>query len=211
MRLYAISTRILAIITVFSGLAIFVLHYKCSQSDEISFWINVALAIFGSSLLSLITSLIGYFQEKKMTLERFNTLVINLLRMYNKYNKEWGYQEKVEFLIEAYDFDASELDHTFLNIYFLSEIKQQTHAMLWNNIYMPIVEVTKEISNFEAHLRLDGKEENMKRYVSQIEELLIDWRFVDNVKNNLDLFYQKYILGKRKTEKLKKELKNYHG
>ena len=70
MRPYKRLTIICGMISFFSLAICLCLHYFaiCDESD---FWINVCLAVFGSALLSSLTSLVTYFHEKRSTLEGF--------------------------------------------------------------------------------------------------------------------------------------------
>ena len=55
--LLSMSTFIISLILVINNL--------CTHNDMVNYWINVALAIFGSSVVMLFTSIWGYFSERK--------------------------------------------------------------------------------------------------------------------------------------------------
>lgn len=57
--------------------------YYIVSSKEAEFWCNILLGIFGGSVLTLISSIIGYKVERKRILEKF---------YYNKlmYKKEYS-------------------------------------------------------------------------------------------------------------------------
>lgn len=48
------------------------------------FWCNVLLGVFGGAILTAITSIMGYFVERRKTLEQFYLETIKLLKRYNK-------------------------------------------------------------------------------------------------------------------------------
>lgn len=52
------------------------------------YWCNVMLGIFGSSLLTAITSLIGYFTERKTVMEEFYTETLKLFNQFNRYQHD---------------------------------------------------------------------------------------------------------------------------
>lgn len=70
MRAYKRLTVICGIMSLFSLIICLLLHYFV-PCDESGFWINICLAVFGSALLSALTSLVTYFHEKRSTLEGF--------------------------------------------------------------------------------------------------------------------------------------------
>ena len=47
------------------------------------FWCNVLLGIFGGAVLTSITSIMGYFVERRHALEEFYLETIKLLKRYN--------------------------------------------------------------------------------------------------------------------------------
>ena len=57
MRIYKITVWITLFLTLISIICACYLQYICMQKD---FWVNVSLSIFGSSFLTLLSSLVGY-------------------------------------------------------------------------------------------------------------------------------------------------------
>ena len=71
MKNHVISIKVTAWLTGISLIALLIIHSDC-QGREADFWCNICLAVFGSGLLSFITSCIGYSTEKVRTLEAFS-------------------------------------------------------------------------------------------------------------------------------------------
>ena len=73
MRNYVFSSYITGILTLMAIIIVLYLHYSATIMDS-EFWVNICLAIFGSSLLALITSVVGYFSAKRKNNTGINTL-----------------------------------------------------------------------------------------------------------------------------------------
>lgn len=61
------------------------------------FWCNVLLGIFGGAVLTSITSIMGYFVERRHALEEFYLETIKLLKRYNKYQTDLTPDQKINF------------------------------------------------------------------------------------------------------------------
>ena len=96
MRPYKRLTIICGIISLLSLAICLFLHYFV-LGDESDFWINICLAVFGSALLSALTSLVIYFHEKRSTLEGFMYHCKNILHVLNKYQDSMSLEEKMKF------------------------------------------------------------------------------------------------------------------
>lgn len=79
MGIYKRTIIITGILTVISFSACLVLHYMY-MSREAEFWCNITLGILGSSLLTLISSIIGYKVERKRILEKFYFYTYKILK-----------------------------------------------------------------------------------------------------------------------------------
>ncbi len=106
MRPYKRLTVICGIISFLSlTLCLFLRYFViCEEAD---FWINVCLAVFGSALLSALTSLVTYFHEKRSTLEGFMYHCKYLLHTLNKYQDSMSLEEKMKFYLDYHDIDKS--------------------------------------------------------------------------------------------------------
>ena len=98
MKVYKISVYITMGLTILSALAALITHYRINSSEG-DFWSNVALAIFGSAFLTLITSLIGYFVERRRILQDFSSRTKIILKQLNKYQVDWPVEKKIDFFL----------------------------------------------------------------------------------------------------------------
>lgn len=178
MRTYAICSRVTAILTVSSFMLIIILHYLC-QGIEIEFWSNIALAIFGSSILAFITSIIAYFAEKRIALEGLWFSTKTLLHYINKYELNWDLEKKIDFYINYIDIDKSLWDANIGTIYFLNDFGRTCQNYIYDYIYSPINKFNQEVQKHEFHFRWhkDGSGKNdriMEKFVSEIEDMFME-------------------------------------
>lgn len=103
---YVISTRVTALLTSLSFIATLFIHYGF-YGKEADFWCNICLAIFGSGLLALITSWIGYTTEKRHTLESFSYNTHSLIHVINKYELDWSLEKKIDFFLDYTNIDKT--------------------------------------------------------------------------------------------------------
>lgn len=93
MGIYKKTIKITGLITLMSFLGCLVLHYMC-VSKEAEFWCNITLGIFGSSLLTLISSVVGYRVERKRVFEKFFCYTNKILKQINQYQEHMTLEEK---------------------------------------------------------------------------------------------------------------------
>ena len=173
MKNYVISTRITALLTVVSLAVAITIHYGCHGS-EADFWCNVSLAVFGSGLLTFITSCIGYASEKRRTLEGFSYSTRSLLHIINKYDLNWDLETKIDFFLQYNDVDKSVWDANLGSIYFMFDHGRESFRYIYQKIYEPLLKLNQTIGSHEAHFRWhkDGSGKNdvvMANFVSEIE------------------------------------------
>lgn len=177
MRNYVIASRMTAVLTTISFLAIILIHYLCCGA-EADFWCNVCLAIFGSALLTFITSIIGYFTEKRNTLESFAYSTRSLLHVINKYDVNWELEKKIDFFLDYVDIDKSLWDFQLGAIYFMNDFQKEKFKYIYSTIYKPILVLNQAANKHEFHFRLhkDGIGKNeavMADFVSELEDMFI--------------------------------------
>lgn len=167
MSVYKKSVICTGILTVFSISLAMILNYALNQD----FWCNVCLGIFGSSLLSCITVVIGYFAEKRIVLEGFGAETHKLLYEFNKYQREMPLDDKIECFLNIIDYDTMTWGMYLGKIDFFDNRQRK---YIYNEIYYPLLNVRKVITehmwNFRMHK--NGKVRNeavMKTYVEEIE------------------------------------------
>lgn len=179
MRIYRNSVYVTGCITLISAFMSFVFHYWFlkSQHSEIEFWCNVALAIFGSGLLTFISSTVGYCAERQKTLEGLRYQTERILHFLNKYEISWNRKKKLEFYISYMDQDFSTWDAYMGDIVFLHDQKHK-YEYIYNIIYKPILDLNNAIGNklpnFKWHLEGTGRNDGaMDIFISEIEGLFL--------------------------------------
>ena len=177
MKNYVIASRTTASLTIISFGFVVYIHY-CCLGTEADFWCNVLLAIFGSALLTLITSIIGYFTEKRNTLENFSYSTRSLLHVINKYDVNWELEKKIDFYLTYVDIDKSLWDSRLGAIYFMNDLRRKKFNYRYNNISKPLLDFNQTVCKHEFHFRWhkDGSGKNevvMAKFVSELENMFI--------------------------------------
>ncbi len=177
MKNYVIATRVTASLSFISFfIAVIIQYFGCGATTE--FWCNVCLGVFGSSLLTFITSIIGYFTDKRKTMESFLYSTYSLLHIIKQYDINWELEKKIDFYLNYLDIDKSIWDFQFGAIYFMFDINDKNFKYIFNNIYKPIFDFNQAISKHEYHFRWhkDGSGSNaavMEVFIPELENLFI--------------------------------------
>ena len=85
MRVYKKLTLITTLLAGFAFAMAIIIHY-CFSCAEADFWVNVCLGIFGSAILTALTSVVSYHHEKRKTLEGFVYHTRQIISHLNKYH-----------------------------------------------------------------------------------------------------------------------------
>lgn len=176
MRPYKRLTLICGIISFFSLVICLFLHYFIGNESD--FWINVCLAVFGSALLSALTSLVTYFHEKRSTLESFMYHCKSILHVLNKYQDSMSLEEKMKFYLDYHDIDKSAWDAAYGNMDFFTERITSKRKYIYEKIYLPILKFNQAVNKHVWHFRwyFDGSGKNesvMIMFVEQLEQHLL--------------------------------------
>ncbi len=176
MRVYKILFWLSSLLTLSTLLIAIRLH--TNNSVQYDFEINICLAIFGSAAVTVLSSLITYYFEKRKTLESFLYHTSELVKFLNKYQEKLSLERKIQFFLDYYDIDKHMWDADYNDISFMCEIKGKKKKYIYDNIYIPIVNfnnaVAKYIWNFRWYLDGSGKnDEVMKKYIKELEKYLI--------------------------------------
>ena len=177
MRTYKKLTLICGSITLFSlGICLW-LHYFC-RCNETDFWVNVCLAIFGSALLTALSSIVTYFNEKRSTLESFMYYCRQIIHAINKYQDSMSLEEKMKFILDYHDLDKSGWDLAYGNMDFFFEKLTKNRKYIYEQIYTPIHSFNQDVNKHAWHFRwyFDGSGKNtpvMEMFVSQLEAHLL--------------------------------------
>ena len=178
MKVYKISVYITMGLTILSALATLITHYRINSSEG-DFWSNVALAIFGSAFLTLITSWIGYFVERRRILQDFSSRTKIILKQLNKYQVDWPVEKKIDFFLSYAENDMIAWDSELRNMDFLFDKKRNKFHYVYYKIYKPIMDVNRSVNehvlNFQLHKDKSGKNDEMMRiFIEEIECLFIN-------------------------------------
>lgn len=126
-------------------------YYFCSAN----YWVNVCLAIFGSSFLALLISIIGYKVERQKTLETFSQYASRILNEIERYSTEWSLDRKVKYVLDLIDYDTNnykELGNSFASIRFLF-FHKRNFAFISKKIYAPIHDFLNDLLPYRSLLR----------------------------------------------------------
>ena len=177
MRPYKWLTIICGWMSFFAFATCLFLHYSFT-SKEADFWVNVSLAVFGSSLLSSLTAHVFYFHEKRTTLESFLCHCKNLLHVINKYQDSMSLEEKMKFYLDYNDLDKSAWDADYRKMDFFAEKLSGSRKYIYEKIYCPILLFNQAVNEHVWHFRwyFDGSGKNIKAmemFVGQLEQHLL--------------------------------------
>ena len=163
---------------------------------------GVLLGVFGSSMVAVITSIIGYFVERKK-------LMITLLMDANQYIKLiWDYdtvignEEKFEYYNRLYDYDFSKINSTVFEMCFFDN---KMLTFIRNKLYLPMFQYHSSITEKMPLYRALGqdKEKNAEKLGEINKELSAEGKEVFSiVKNVLWKEYREKIYGKRRMKRI---------
>lgn len=98
MRAYKRMTKFSILIAIISLLIAILLNF-CLVVDKTGFWVNVCLGLFGSAALTILTSIVSYFHERRQTLESFVYHTRQILSYLNKYQESMPLEQKLNFIL----------------------------------------------------------------------------------------------------------------
>lgn len=127
MRIYKRSVIITGIISIVSLAFAIILNYVVNEE----FWCNVCLGLFGSSFLTLITSIIGYFVEKRNCMDSFYIETKKFLNKFNRYQIDLKLEDKIAFFLEMADYDKTNWDMDFGKMDFLIISKESIFIIIY--------------------------------------------------------------------------------
>lgn len=183
MSIYKKSIIITSILSGISLLIAIILNYVCNEQ----FWCNVCLGVFGSSLLTFVTSMVGYFSERRNCLEGFYTETLKYISKINTYQKDLALCDKVDFFLEMIEYDKTIWDSFYGKMDFFNNSK--TRKYIYEKIYTPIKEVDQSILRHSLHFReyKNGKgrvDEVIRKFIEEIEPfILTEDKYLASVEN----------------------------
>ena len=182
MRLYVRSMRLFFTITIVFSVICLILHFSVSIPDS-DFWCNVALTIAGGGLISLATACMGYFDERRKTLENFYYHTKELLGKLDIYSYAWSREKKIEFFLRFCEYEglANEFEKEYGNISFLLDFSNLNRMYIYDKIYCPLSCLSRLIMYykkiFQSYMDHDEiSEEDIITCILNIESYLLDSR-----------------------------------
>ena len=153
------------------GIAIYLNYVKEEQ-----FWCNVCLGVFGSSFLTVITSILGYFVERKRLTEGFFGETAKILNEINKYEINLSLDEKIDFWLKMSDYDVTSWDMYYGQLDFFEE---EISKNIYDSIYTPIQNVKHKALYRAGYFRkykngTDRSEKAMQMFVDEIENSILE-------------------------------------
>lgn len=175
MRTYRNATIITALLTLASVIGAAYFNFYTNYN---SFWCNLLLGIFGSGLVTFITSVIGYRVERRKTFEGFSYSTKQILKRLNKYQSTWPLEQKFNFFLDFHDIDMGEWDQYYGDFCLMFDFIFKNQTYIFKKIYHPIQEIDQKINYHIGHFRWhkDGSGRNdrvMEKFVQEIENLII--------------------------------------
>lgn len=172
MRIYKKLTVYTSIIAVIALAIAVLLHYRIPCGD-VDFWVNVLVGIFGSAVLTTLTSIVSYHYERRKILEGFIYHTRQILSYLNKYQEKMTLEQKLQFFLDYSDLDKSAWDMDFGDMDFFFEKKYGNRKYIYDCIYKPIFDFNSAVENHIWHFRwhLDGSGRNESGMLSFLTEL----------------------------------------
>jgi len=122
-------------------------------------------------------SVIGYFTERKRTLERFYSYAQKATSNFNRYENDGDVDRTIEVLLQMNQHDYLELDNAYGDIKFLF-FDKRNREYIYSAIYFPIQEVSGLIAekayHFKNYLRqTNGNRQVMKIFICEIDNKIM--------------------------------------
>lgn len=218
MRIYRNSIIITGLLSIFSIGFAAILNFVTSAD---AFWCNALLGLFGSGVLTLITSIIGYCVERRRTFEGFSYSTRAILKNINKYQLNWNLDTKVDFFINYHENFSSEWDKYYGDFCFLADKGNASRKYIYDSIYTPIKRTTDLVGSHIWHFRWhqDGSGRNdvvIGKMVKEVEDTFMTViiekpdpeseftmtetrnRLVNDVQNELNGYYYDLMYRKKR-------------
>lgn len=172
MRIYRNSIFITGVLSAVSIALAAILNFATFAD---AFWCNALLGLFGSGILTLITSIIGYCVERRRIFEGFSYATKTILKDINKYQMDWPLETKVDFFINYHNDFGSEWDKYYGDFCFLFDWRGKKRKYIYDKIYSPIRNTTNIIGthiwNFRWHNDGSGRNDAViSKMVKEVED-----------------------------------------
>ena len=182
----------LTLISLVAAIVFYIISRYTFEAFE--FVANVFSGIFASGLLAFILAGIGYFEERRKTLEKFYTYAQKAVSNFNRYEEDNdNIEQAIDIILLINEFDYTELDNAYGDISFLIHNKKR-HDYIFDSIYGPITDLADLIREKSYHFKLYKKclakdrqhtrgEGTMKMFIDEIDRAIMG-RTIQDVPND---------------------------
>lgn len=150
---------------------------------RLEFIANIFSGVFASGVLAVILAVIGYFQDRRETLEKFYRYAQKAKSNINRYDNDGCIEETIDTILLMNEFDYGELGEAYRDMCFLFHNKK-LHDYIFNSIYRPILDISDLISEKSYHFKLHKKKmkrdstdtwdiEAMKSFINEIDQAIM--------------------------------------
>ena len=193
MRTNKYAILVVGLLTPISLIASIVFYANSYIFEAFEFVANLFSGIFASGLLAFILAVIGYFEDRRKTLEKFYTYAQKAVSNINKYEKSDDIEQTINTILLMNEFDYTELDNAYADISFLIHDKKQ-RDYIFNSIYAPISDLSDLICEKSYYFKLykkrlakdrqhTGGESRMKRLIEEIDGAIMS-RTIQEIPND---------------------------
>ena len=138
---------------------------------------NLFAGVFTSGLLTLLMSIIGYFVERRKTLEKFYTYATKAASNFNLFEDEGDLDRSIDSILQMNQFDYVELDNAYGDMDFIFGNKR-SRKYIFDKIYLPILNarntVTEKCFHFKEYKKAThGNSRVMRDFISEISKILM--------------------------------------
>lgn len=153
----------------------FALLFSCINKE---FATDIFINIFSGGLLSAAISIIGYFHERKRTLEDFWTHGHKVINNINRFEWDGDINRSMDIVLSMNDFDNSAFDSAFGNLSFLFHDKK-TRKYIYTKIYKPILDILNAIPRAAFHFKeyrkaVHGNSGVMQQFIEELDSLIME-------------------------------------
>ncbi len=184
MRAYKIITYITAVTTLFFAFLSTMFHYHGAVLNiDAEYWSSFCLSVFGSSLLTFLSSVLIYRFEREKTLKHFLYLTKQILTYLGLYRYNMTIDEKKDFFDGFLKLDKTTWKNEYYNLsFFFGPItKDRARKYIFDNIVSPIeqfnIEVVKRIFVFRperAGSDIYFEEEYVQKKIAELQDYLVE-------------------------------------
>ena len=216
MRTNKFAILLVGPLTLISLIASIVLYVNRQAFESFEFVANLFSGVFASGLLALILAGIGYFEDRRKTLEKFYTYAQKAVSNFNRYEKSDNIEQTINTILLMNEFDYTELNNAYADISFLIHDKK-LHDYIFNSIYAPISELSDLICEKSYHFKLYKKqlakdrqhtrgEGAMKKFIEEIDNAIMS-RTVHEIPNDDGTVFEMLCTENKVVFTLRKELR----